>query len=87
MKKILIIILILIGLIIVTLILTSSKYEKFNMIRPGTDSIQPCKVYYEKCTCYGLLTALKSYPPKYSCSGLSVCKSITRDEPVGCSQE
>lgn len=87
MKKTIIIILIVLTLGLVYLLATSQTYEKFNLIRLGTDTIPSCKVYNEQCTCYGLLSIAKSFPPQYSCLGIPLCKTITRDEPLGCSQE
>ena len=88
MRKVIIIILVILVISLTYIIATAQTYEKFNLIRFGTDTTPACKVYYEKCTCYGFLPGiLKSYPPQYNCLGLPLCKTIRRDEPIDCSQE
>lgn len=39
---------------------------------------------YEKCTCYGSLNILESYPPQYMCDGKEVCHSVNETKESVC---
>ena len=32
-----------------------------------------CEGYKEKCTCYGTLSTISTYPSQYECSGFNKC--------------
>lgn len=75
-----------IGLVAVMVLLfgissTGATFERFSVTQieeNGTSMI--CEQYTERCTCYGSLAVMESYPPQYDCDGYLRCESIERRE-------
>lgn len=60
---------------------TSSTFERFTITEIEQNSTtMTCEHYYQRCTCYGSLAVMESYPPQYDCDGYLRCEQIDRRE-------
>lgn len=72
------------GLLAVTILFygisrTGSEFERFNITEiEENGTTLTCELYTERCTCYGSLTVMESYPPQYDCDGYLRCEPIDR---------
>jgi hypothetical protein len=73
--------LILIALFVLLLFFEVQSYDKSVLL-----NFEPrCQHFYERCTCFGTLMILESFPEQYTCEGWESCKELDRYEPEGCS--
>jgi len=60
---------------------TGSTFERFTITETEINgTMMTCELYTERCTCYGSLAVMESYPPQYDCDGYLRCESIDRRE-------
>jgi len=80
-KRIIILILIILGIAAIIFILIRLTYKEFTLnYDPNVASEERCLTYYKSCTCLGILTKELSYLPKYNCEGLNLCRKINKVE-------
>ena len=70
------------GLIFLFLVILFSLFvNSYRPFRLDYDPLDPalenrCILYYEQCTCFGLLNVMESYPPQFHCSGIKTCSPL-----------
>ncbi|MBU0535877.1 MAG: hypothetical protein KKE20_02855 [Nanoarchaeota archaeon] len=63
---------VIIFIIIIVSIIALTAIQTYR--KGGIDQETNCLKYHELCTCIGLLKKLESYPAKYVCKGIELCK-------------